>query len=100
MPMLAALLACIIGAALGLRFKFTVLFPATVVVVLLAMITGVGAPPARIVLAVILAMFTLQLGFLGGSAAHYYWLFGRHLDTVRADKSSRESPRPAQGPVA
>ena len=98
MPMVAALLACAIGAVLGWRFKFTVLFPATVVVVLVALITGIGASIGRNLFAMILATSTLQFGFLAGAAAQH-WLRRHRSDPLRTDESTRESPRPAQGPV-
>jgi hypothetical protein len=100
MPMVAALLACAMGAVLGLRFKFTVLFPATVVVVLAALIAGIDAPTGRTVLAIVLSVLTLQLGFLAGAAAHCWLLRYYRRDPVRTDETTRESAHPARGPVA
>lgn len=96
MPMLDAVLAGAIGAMLGIRFKVTVLFPATIVVALVALITGANAPTGRTVLAIFLAMSTLQVGYLGGAGAQHCWSLRHH----RAAENSRESPRPARGPVA
>jgi hypothetical protein len=100
MPMIAALLACAIGAALGLRFKFTILFPATVVVALVAMITSVDASTWRTVLAIIIAAVTLQLGFLAGAAAHCWFLGQNRSNPVRSDEDTRKAaPRAARGPI-
>ena len=101
MPMLAALLACAIGAVLGLRFKVAILFPATIVIVLVALITSIGAETGSTFLTIILAMLMLQLGYLGGAVAHSFWLFRRYpSDPAGAGENLRESPRPARGPIA
>jgi uncharacterized membrane protein YqjE len=99
MPITSAVLACAIGAVLGLRFKFAILFPATVVVALIALITAVDAPTWRIVVSIVLAAVTLQLGFLGGAAAHS-WLLGHHRSNpARADEDATKTARPARGPM-
>jgi hypothetical protein len=100
MPMVAALLACAMGAVLGLRFKFTVLFPATVVVVLAALIAGIDAPTGRTVLAIVLSVLTLQLGFLAGAAAHGWLLRYYRPDPAGTDETTREPAHPARGPIA
>jgi hypothetical protein len=100
MPTVAALLACAIGAVLGLKFKVTVLFPATIVVMLLALITGINTPTGRTVLSVILAILMLQLGFLAGAAVRCWLLRHYRSDPVRTDGNTRESPHPARGPIA
>jgi uncharacterized membrane protein YqjE len=99
MPIMSALLACAIGAALGLRFKFAILFPATVVVALIALITAVDAPTWRIVLSIVLAAVTLQLGFLGGAAAQCWLLGHNRSDPARADQDATKAARPARGPM-
>jgi hypothetical protein len=99
MPIMSALLACAIGAVLGLRFKFSILFPATVVVALIALIMAVDAPTWRIVLSIVLAALTLQLGFLGGATAHC-WIVGHNrADSARADQNPTKTARPARGPM-
>ncbi len=100
MPMVAALLACAMGAVLGLRFKVTVLFPATVVVTLVALIMSINTPTGRTVLSIILAMLMLQLGFLAGAAARCWLLRHYRSDPARTDGNTRESPHPARGPIA
>ena len=102
MATVSAFLACAIGAALGLRFKFAVLFPASIVVALVALIADSNSPVGHTLLLIVVNVLTLQLGFLAGAATNY-WLLHRHYhhrsNPVRTDKNSGESPHPAQGPI-
>jgi hypothetical protein len=95
MAMVAALLACAMGAVLGLRFKITVLFPATVVVTLVALIMSINTLTGRTVFSIILAMLMLQLGFVAGAAARC-WLL-RHRGGARGSGNFAASPLDTPG---
>jgi hypothetical protein len=69
--MILMILSILFGAALGMRFKVLVLFPA--IFVTLALVAGFGATYGKgmwpTVLAMVLSVTCLQMGYLGGTVA-------------------------------
>ena len=94
MMMLVIFLSVLCGAVLGMRFKVLILFP--VILVCLALNAGIAAAHGSslwpTLMAIILSVTGLQLGFFGGLSTRYF------MDASRAP--GPQTSRRALHPVA
>ena len=85
-----ALCSSLIGAVLGMRFKVQVLFPAAIlgcsIVVAVALLKG--SSMSSIIIAAIISVTSLQIGYLGGLLTRFYIAASR----TTSDDSLRSSP--------
>src|ERR1700744_2229735 len=85
------------GAVLGMRFKVQVLFPAAIlgcsIVVAVALLKG--SSMSSIIIAAIISVTSLQIGYLGGLLTRFYMAASR----TRSNGSLRSSPVRSRSPV-